>query len=301
MQKQKFLLPVLALVTANVLWGFNTVFIKISLETIPVAISVGARMVLASLCLLPLAIKTWKPLKKPDLFRFFLSSVFVVALCALSLNIGLTKTSASSSAVILLVEPILLLVLSASFLKEKIGLHTFIGILVAITGSMIIIGKPISGNDTADVLIGNLFIFMSIVFSAVAILISKPLMKKASSYQATFLTLFPGAVIVLTYALFNFKGWDPRTVSSSSAQAFFISTIIVLFANVFFYWALKRKEAHTTGVYSYITPVVTVTAAWFILSERPDIEFVLGAVLILIGVYLAEIHTKLKRPLARPS
>lgn len=254
MRKQKLLLPVLALIGANALWGLNTVFIKIGLETIPPHVSVSVRFLAASMILLPFALRGWVHLKKAEMFRFILSSVFTISLSSLALNIGLAKTPAFNAAVIWLIGPVLLLILSASFLKEKINLRTFIGILVAIVGSIIIIGRPLPGTNITDSMVGNLFIFLSVTFNVVAVLISKPLMKKANSYQATFLSLFPGALLVAIYAFTHLGSWTLNSVSSASMQAFTISTLIVVVSNSMFYWALKRKEAHATGVYAYVDP-----------------------------------------------
>jgi len=143
-----------------------------------------------------------------------------------------------------------------------------------------------------EALVGNLFLLLAVVFNVIAVLISKPLMKKAGSYQATFLTLFPGSVPVVIYSLTELSSWDMSSVSNAGLQAFFISIVFAAVANVLFYYALRRKEAHSTGVYSYLDPAVTVIAAWFILAERPNSGFIVGAALILVGLYLAELHSK---------
>lgn len=297
MRKQKLLIPILALIIANVLWGFNTVFLKISLETIPPALNVGLRMVIASLCLLPLAIKTWKPLKKADLLRFILASTFAVSLSGLCMNIALSKTSAFNSAAIWLLAPVFLLVLSASVLKEKISSRTFAGILIAILGSIIIIGKPVGALNPSNAAFGNILIVLAVFFDCIGIMLAKPLMKKVSSYQATFLCLFPGAVPVLIYAVTKNQLSSISQVSKASSIAFVLSTIAIVTANLLFYYALRRKQAHSTGIYSYLDPAVTVIAAWFILGERPNTGFVIGASLVLLGIYLAELHKKHRRHL----
>jgi drug/metabolite transporter (DMT)-like permease len=294
-RKQKLLIPIIALVIANILWGLNTVFLVVSLETIPPALNVSTRMVLASLILLPFAMKSWKRLKKSDLLRFVLASVFAVTLSGLAMNIALETASAFSSAAIWLLSPVFLLVLSASVLKEKINPRTFVGVAVAILGSFIIIGRPVGGLGSDAVMVGSLLILLSVLFDCIGILLAKPLMKKVSPYQATFLCLFPGAVPVLLYALVKLENWSIGDVSRASAVAFALSTMAIVIANLLFYYALKHKQAHKTGIYGYLDPAFTVIAAWFILNERPNIGFVVGTSLIVIGIYLAELHKKHRR------
>jgi drug/metabolite transporter (DMT)-like permease len=144
-------------------------------------------------------------------------------------------------------------------------------------------------------MVGSLLILLSVLFDCIGILLAKPLMKKVSPYQATFLCLFPGAVPVLLYALVKLENWSIGDVSRASAVAFALSTMAIVIANLLFYYALKHKQAHKTGIYGYLDPAFTVIAAWFILNERPNIGFVVGTSLIVIGIYLAELHKKHRR------
>lgn len=298
MRKQKLLLPILALIVANMLWGLNTIFIKIGLETIPPSLFVASRFAIAGLCVLPFALKNWKPLSKRETLHFIIASVVTITLSSFTLNLGLSMAPALNAAIIWLLGPILLLVLSASFLQEKISLRAFIGILVAILGSFIIISGASQGSaGTTGTLAGNLLLVLSVLFQAIAVIISKPLMKKANTYQATFLFLFPGSIPLAIYAASTLHTSNLTKISHTSALAFIACTAIIIVANVLFYYGLNRKSAHTTGIYSYLDPAVTVVAAWFILSERPSTGFVMGAILILAGIYLSELHTKKKQHL----
>ena len=289
MLKQKYLIPIVALIVANALWGLNTVFIKIGTETISPALNVGLRFIVASFILLPFAIRSWRPLKRWDLLMYILSSIFTITLSSLTLNLGLAQAPAFNAAAIWLLGPIMLLVCSHKVLREKISFKVVLGISIALVGSFIVIGKPMQVTSSINTLTGNLFLLLSVILNTIAILISKPLMKKASAAQATFLTLFPGTVPVLVYALSQLDRPSFDRISSRSWSAFWISILVVVGANFLFYFALGRKKANTVGVYSYLDPLVTVIAAWYILAERPAPGFVLGAILIVFGVYFAEI------------
>lgn len=288
MAKQKYLLPILALATASILWGMNAVLIKMGLESIPVPIFMSIRFLAASLVFLPFVIRTWKPLKRKDFWLFILSSVFAISLSALALNIGLSKTNAFDVAVISLMSPVVLFILSAQFLKERLQLKTFIGILVALAGSVVIIGRP--DSSSIDNLVGNLFVVISIFCSAISVIICKPLMKKASDYQVTFMSLFPGIIPVAIYAITQLHTWDISATTARSVQGLIYSTIAIIIANFLFYYGLRHKKAQQVGVYHYLQPVVTIVFAWFLLAERPSPGFALGAALVFAGVYLAEMR-----------
>jgi len=51
---------------------------------------------------------------------------------------------------------------------------------------------------------------------------------------------------------------------------------------------MKKLGAVTATNYVYFNPVMTVLFAWFVLSEQITVYFLIGTVLILTGMYLAD-------------
>ncbi|HEY4963890.1 MAG TPA: DMT family transporter [Candidatus Saccharimonadales bacterium] len=293
--KQKYLLPLLALVLANTLWGMNTFLIKMGLESIPVPIFIAIRFLTASLFILPFAIRSWKPLKRKDFLLLLLSSIFYITLSVTALNIGLSKTTASNAAIIWLLMPILLFLLSASFLREKLSLKTFLGITVALAGSLLIISKPWDAASGSAALTGNLLIVIAVFCNAISTIICKPLSKNIGSYQMTFMNFFPGILPIAIYACTKLGTWNIGATTTRSLTALVVSTVAVVIANFLFFYALRYKQVQSVGTYQYIDPLVTVAGAWVFLSERPIPTFYIGAVLVLIGVYIVETKMRLQK------
>lgn len=59
-------------------------------------------------------------------------------------------------------------------------------------------------------------------------------------------------------------------------------------------WALKQLGAVTATNYVYLNPVTTIVFAWFILGEPITFWFILGTVLILAGMFLADLRRRSK-------
>ena len=55
-------------------------------------------------------------------------------------------------------------------------------------------------------------------------------------------------------------------------------------------WVLKKLGAVVATNYVYFNPVTTILFAWLVLSERITLWFLLGTVLILMGMVLADKH-----------
>jgi drug/metabolite transporter (DMT)-like permease len=301
MRKQKVFLPIAALTVVSLLMGADSVFIKMGVTVIPVAIFMTLRFLAASLFLLPPALRNWRPLTSRSFWLVSLASVFYVTLSSLALYIGLTKTTASNSAIIYLLEPIILLILSASFLKERLSLRTFTGICIALAGSFIIIGKPWAGSENSSALIGNLLIVIAVFCVTISVVICKPLTKQMSAQQLSFLYMFIGAVPIVAYSLKQFHGWDIASTTTSGWVGLAGSTLAVVLAKPLFFFALKHKKAMDTGVYDYIESIATIVIAYILLSEKPTSTFILGAVLVLVGLCLTEFSNITRKKVANIS
>jgi drug/metabolite transporter (DMT)-like permease len=288
MRKQRVILPIAALMVSSILLGADTVFIKMGVASIPVSIFMTMRFLSASLVLSPPAIRNWRPLTSKSFLLVSLASIFYVTLSSLALYIGLTKTTASNSAVIYLLGPLILLVLSASFLKERLSVRTFVGICIALAGSLIIIGKPWAGGGSGSELVGNLLMVIAVFCVTISVIICKPLAKQMSIQQLSFLYMFLGIFPIAIYAFKQFHGWDIASTTASGWWGLVGSILSVVLAKPLFFFALKHKKAMDTGVYQYVESVATIVIAWILLAEKPSTTFILGAVLVFAGVCLAE-------------
>ncbi len=291
MSKSKTLLPVLALVLANLFWGVNIPVVKYGLKTIPVTIFISLKFMAASLILLPFAVKTWKPLRQRELGLMILSSIFWITGDTLATNIGLKYAPSINLAVIGLLGPLILCFLSVEFLKERMSLKAVAGALIAFGGTATIIGKPwevsLSGQT---VMLGNVLFFAGMLCGVISVLIAKPIMNKMSSYQSAFLYLFVGTLPIVPLSLTQLKGWSVHDVMTRGWVALGFSILAVTLANFFIMYGLKYKDAYSVGLFGYIQPVIIIIAAWFILGEHPSAKFALGAGLVFLGVYLAEVR-----------
>lgn len=291
MAKQKNLLPVIALVCASILWGINIPLVKLGLRSLPVTIFITVKFLAASLLLLPFALKTWKPLSKITWALIVLASLLTMTAGAVLLNVGLKYAPSINYGIIDLLAPLLLSVLSVQFLKERMSLRSVIGVIIAFAGAAVIIGRPWEVSFNSQTMIfGNILFFASMLSGVISDLIFKPILKRFSPYQITFLCLFIGTLPIVPFALIQLKTWSYHSITAGGYTALIYGIIAMPLANLFFYYGLKYKKAHSVAIFSYITPVVIVIAAWFILAERPSLKFILGASLTFLGIYLAEIR-----------
>ena len=68
----------------------------------------------------------------------------------------------------------------------------------------------------------------------------------------------------------------------------FLGCIASMLCFVAWNWAMKQLGAVTVTNYVYINPVTTIIFAWWLLHEQITVWFLIGTVLILTGMYLAD-------------
>lgn len=203
---------------------------------------------------------------------------------------ALRYTSATHMSIFLYTAPIF----------AALGLHFFIpaerlkpiqwlGIIVAFTGiGMSFLGRD-SGQNTIEspnLILGDLLAIGAGFFWAVATLIVRTTrLKKATAtetlfYQlvATFLILGLGA-IMMTQTTVTFS-W------ALVGSLFFQTVILSCGALLLWFWLLRKYLASRLGALTFMTPLFGVTLGVLLLDETVDRSFFLGAVGVLVGLYL---------------
>lgn len=76
------------------------------------------------------------------------------------------------------------------------------------------------------------------------------------------------------------------------ANLLFLGCIASMLCYLAWNWVIKKLGAVIVTNYVYFNPVTTVIFAWLILSERITLFFIIGTLLILLGMYLCNRHQK---------
>lgn len=288
-KKKKLTSAFLALSIAEILWGVNVPVIKLGLRTVPLPVFLSVTILTSGLLVALFTYKHWKPLRRKDYLLLIIGSIVGISLGNVALLMGLERIPSVNASLISLLGPFLLFILSVEFLKERLSMRTFIGILIAFAGAAIVIGKPWDAAGSSQMTIGSLFVVLDVLCDVVATLMFKPLLKRVHPYQLTSLHLIWGTIPIALYALPQLGSLSPNSAGSDGYLAIVFNVVLITAANCLFFAGLKRKKAQEVGVFRYLHPVATAVAAWFILSEIPSQKIIIGAILIFLGIYYAQI------------
>jgi drug/metabolite transporter (DMT)-like permease len=173
-----------------------------------------------------------------------------------------------------------------------------VGILTSFFGLyFVIFGNGAGVSAGREGLKGNLMIFVGNFFWAVYTVFSKPLLERMSALRLSTWTLAFGALFYLPLTFREMTRLDWGALSARSWAALGFSAIFAIaLSYVFWYSSVKRVGNTKTGIYSNITPVLTVVFAHLFLRESIGLTKIVGALIIILGFYLTRFgHRWFKR------
>lgn len=224
---------------------------------------------------------------KRDFLIFVIAAFFGVALNMLTFFKGLAYTTPIHASVIMVVVPILVLILSAFILKEKVTSIKIGGVVLGLSGALVLTlyGKSTQASD--NVLLGNFLVFINAVSYSIYIIIIKRLTDRYHPYTFIKWLFLIGVFMVLPFGFSELK-----TVEWTSFNPYIsFSVIFTIVATTFGTYilnplALRELRASTVSTFLYLQPVIAGVFAIIMGSDTLNNVKLIAAVLIFIGVYL---------------
>ncbi len=230
----------------------------------------------------------WNSLKN-NWLKYIIVAIFSAFMPVL-LFLAVRDTSASTASFLLNANVVIIPILAYFILKEKIKKMYALGISLSMIGLFFVIFDKYLFNLSEfpiGSLIGNLLAFGSGFFWALYTIFLKKFFSKENPLLVTFLSLLLGSIILVFFAFLI----PPKTMSISVLGAFLIIVIAVLStALAYSFWLslLQYLTATETGIIQTLVPISSVIIAIIFLGETITWIFGIGAVFILVGIFLVE-------------
>lgn len=230
-----------------------------------------------------------------DFPRIVAAAFFGVALNMLTFFEGLSLTSPIMASVLMVTTPMLVLVLSAFIIKEKIIGKKAIGILLGLVGTVLLIlyGKAVGNGENA--LWGNFLVFVNAVSYALYLILVKKLMDRYNPFSFVKWIYLFGFIMVLPF------GWEqlsqvnwpgmPVDITVKVVFVVVISTFLTYLLNLL---SMKELKPTTVAVFIYLQPFFATVFAIALGKDELSLVKLLSALLIFVGVYLVTAPGKVK-------
>ena len=226
-------------------------------------------------------------IEKQDFPRIIAAAFFGVALNMLTFFKGLSYTSPIMGAVLMVTTPMIVLVLSAILMKERMQNRKIYGLILGLIGTifLIIYGKSVINASNAT--LGNILVFINAVSYGFYLIIVKKLMDKYNAFAFVKWIYTFGFLMVLPFGWSEFQAVDftnvPMDIFWKIGFVVVFSTFLTYLLNLV---SMRELKPTTVAVFIYLQPLFATIFA--VSLGKDDVTWVkiISAVLIFTGVYL---------------
>jgi len=290
------ILPHLAILGANLIYGVNY---SIAKDVMPAYIQPFGFIfyrVLGALMLFAMIASFYKErIAKKDMLLLAVCGFFGVGLNQLSFFYGLNLTNPINAGIIMVSNPIMVLLASAFILKTRITYLKIVGLILGISGALIILLFKKGFSFGSDTIIGDSFILLNSASYAVYLVLVKPLMSKYKPITVVTWVFGFGFLFVMPFGFSEISEIDWSSFTPDIWWKFgFVIVATTFLTYLFNIYGLQRLNPSVVSTYIYLQPLI---AAFYSISLGKDsftwIKFI-AAILIFSGVYLVSKPTKVR-------
>jgi len=287
-------LALIAAFLATSIYGINHTIAK---EVMPIYIGSSGFIMLRLLgaTLIFWLISLFTPnekIEKKDFLKILLASILGMCVNMLAFFRGLELSTPINSGIIITLSPVLVLILSYFFLKEKVTLKKIIGILIGFSGAVfLILNSSKTGINAPNIPLGNSFFLLNASAYAGYLIVIKPLTSKYNIFTLMKWLFLIGLVLStpITFNQFIEVNWTELPWFAIWRMAYVVigTTFLTYLFNIY---ALKTLSPTTVGSFIYLQPIITIGFALITGNDVLDTTKLFSCLLVFIGIYLVSIR-----------
>lgn len=222
-----------------------------------------------------------------DFPRIAAAALFGVALNMLTFFKGLSYTSPIMGAVLMVTTPMIVLILSAIIMKERMQKRKIFGIILGLAGTITLILYGKSMVNAPNATLGNLLVFINAVSYGFYLIVVKKLMDKYNAFTFVKWIYTFGFIMVLPFGWNEFQAinWTivPNDIFWKIGFVVVFSTFLTYLLNLV---SMRELKPTTVAVFIYLQPLFATIFAVGLGKDELSLIKLLSAVLIFAGVYL---------------
>ena len=226
-------------------------------------------------------------MERKDFPRIIAAAFFGVAFNMLTFFKGLSLTSPISAAVLMVSTPIIVLILSAIILKERMLKRKIFGIVLGLVGTAFLILYGKSAGNASNANLGNALVFANAVSYGFYLIVVKKLMDKYSAFTFVKWIYLFGFIMVLPFGYNELQAVEftaiPVDIAWKIVFIVVISTFLTYLLNLL---SMKELKPTTVAVFIYLQPVFATIFAIGLGKDQLNLVKVGAAILIFSGVFL---------------
>ncbi len=283
----------LSAILAMVFWALSFIWYKEVLVLYKPVSLVLMRLIISSVLLLTVTASLGRldRIERKDIKSFVFLSFLSPFLYFLGESYGVSYMSSTLAAVIIATIPLFSPIGAYYYLKERISMMNFVGIVVSVVGVALVVFHQ--GFNITDVHpIGLGFMLLAVVSALGYSIIIKRLADRYNVFSIVAYQNLIGIFFFLPLFFFlDFKQfvsvtptWD--VIVPLLNLGVFAST----FAFIFFTYAIKNLGISKANIFTNAIPVLTAIFAYLILKEQITPLKMAGILVVVLGLFLSQIR-----------
>lgn len=272
-----------------VIWAGNLSFVKAALSGMAPLPFTAVRFALATVLLLVLVRWREGALHWPGACTWQLIWLGLIGntLYQFFFAVGLSKTTAANSAMLMGTTPAIIALAGALLGLEQLTRKIVGGVALAFSGMLVVMSQQ-GAAVSSRTLTGDLLTLAAVLCWTAYVLGMRTLGGRLSSLNATALTLVTGTpgLVVLGWPGLQQVAWT-QLPGRVWFGLLYSSILALVVAYVLYNSNVKRIGGVRTAIYACVIPLLATLIAWPVLGERPQWWHAVGGLLIISGVLLA--------------
>jgi drug/metabolite transporter (DMT)-like permease len=282
---------VLAFCFLVIVWGSSFPVIKVGLDHAPPLLFAGVRTLLGGVCI-AIAASVWE--RVPSFGRGMVGVMAVAAALNVVFFIGFQTLAvmylpSGSAAVLIYLQPILTGFLAWIFLGEGLTPRKSLGLLLGFAGVVAVSSGSLSGElSPVGVSLG---VLSALSWAGGTVYFKRRQDGESMLWFVAFMFLSGG--LVLTLGGLAFEPWSGISWNAEFAASLAYTSVAgIAVAWILWLRLVSAGEASRVSAYIFFVPLVSVTLGAAFLGEKLSYSLLLGAALIVAGIYLVNRGTK---------
>lgn len=270
----------------SVFWGIPYFFIKIAITELDPIVVVFARVGIASLALLPVAIQSGVLRKFGKKWPIISAFAFVQIIAPfLLITYGETHIASSLTSLLIAADPLLVALFALRLdASERVGGLRLVGLLVGMVGVIVLLGLDVGGD--AQRLLGAIFVLVATMCYALSVLLLKrPTIASLPRLGVVTIACCTSTIVLLPLAVTHLPSRLPSF--SVFASLVVLGLVCTALAYLAYFALIIEVGASRATVITYLNPVVSVFLGVIVLGEPLNAPIIIGFLLIIAGSWLS--------------
>jgi O-acetylserine/cysteine efflux transporter len=286
--KRRFV--VLAFSLLVLFWGSAFSVVKIGLDFSPPVLFAGLRSLFGGLAMVGVAL-LWggNPHLRRDWPVFLLLALFNVALFIGLQTYAILYLPSGSAAILVYLQPILVGLLAWLFLGEELSTAKIVGLLLGFSGIVAVSAGSLSGAASAISPLGVALGAGSAFFWALGTVYFKKYEARVSTLWAVALPFLVGGAALTALGLVVEPWGEVAWIGPFVASLLYSSLVGISLAWVIWFALVRAGEASRVAAYIFAVPLTAVLIGVVFLDEPLGYTLLIGAALIVCGIYLVNL------------